>query len=107
MMPASSIALYIVTIAGALALVWCVSEFKRPKMEVIAIAAAEGVVCFAAVILAYIYIKTDFIFYFAIGTIAMATILSATFFITWGVYAPCGKRPLFFVDAGQTCSTKN
>ena len=82
MMPASSIALYIVTIAGALALVWCVSEFKRPIMEVIAIAVAEGVVCFAAVILAYIYIKTDFIFYLAVGTIAMATILSATFFIS-------------------------
>ena len=53
MMPASSIALYIVTIAGALALVWCVSEFKRPKMEVIAIAAAiVGLIIFLPKIIA-------------------------------------------------------
>ncbi len=82
MISVSSIFLYLVTITGALSLVWCVSEFKRPIGEIIAIAIAEGVVCFAAVVLAYIYIKTDFIFYFAIGTISAITIISATFFIS-------------------------
>ena len=82
MISVPSIFLYFVTITGALALVWCVSEFKRPKMEVIAVAIGEGVVCFAAIILAVIYIKTDMIFYAAVGTIAAATIVSATFLIS-------------------------
>ena len=82
MITASSIVMDIVTIFGAFALVWCVSEFKRPMKDVMIIAIIEGSICLGATILATIYIKTDVIFYAAIGTIATITICSLIGFIS-------------------------
>ena len=79
MISASRVLLFIVTILGATGLVWCVSESRRPIQYLVPLGLFTITIAFIVSFLASLYIHTEGIYYAAIATICMITLVVVMF----------------------------
>ena len=82
MVTASRIMLFIVTIAGAGGLIWCVTEARRSITYVVPLGLAVFGISFVAALLAAMYIHTESIYYSAIATISIVPLLPVMIYIS-------------------------
>ena len=82
MLTVSRIILYIVTIAGAGGLIWCVTEARRSITYVVPIGLAVFGISFVAALFAAMYIHDENIYYSAIATISLVTLVPVMLYIS-------------------------
>ena len=82
MFQASRVLLFIVTLAGAGGLIWCVTEVRRSLKYVIPVCIAVFAISFVAALTASIYIHSERIYYSAIATISLSALIPVMFYIS-------------------------
>ncbi len=73
---------YIVTSLGAVGLIWCIAEYKRPLKQVIPAIIIGFGNCVTAAFLANRFITSDDVYYAAITTVSMVALTGAMFYIS-------------------------
>ena len=82
MIPVSKVLLFLVTIIGAIVLVWCVSESRRPHKQIYPAAVIGFSISFVAAILSAMYIHNETIYYSAIATISVTALIVVMFYFS-------------------------
>ncbi len=82
MIQASRVFLFIVTISGAIGLVWCVSESRRPRKQILPAAIIGFSVSLVAALLSSIYIQDIRVYYSVIATVSLAALIAVMAYYT-------------------------